>query len=443
MRLCPPDEATAGKTTLRVLFFEDDIDDLDLTRRALADARFEVVSDVAVSIEQFRKHLQSKTYDVILSDYRMPGNTGMDCFEALIAEGVNTPFILVTGSLGDEKAVECLKQGVADYVLKDRLARLPIAIRRALEEQRLKSEQAQTQEVLRRQNLELEEKNRRIEAANRMKSEFLANMSHELRSPLNGIIGFTELLYDGKLGAIPAKPREFLNRIHRSAKHLLELINGVLDLSKIEAGRMELRAEWVGLSSAIQEVTGILGALAAEKGISIETAIEPTVENVCTDAGRFKQILHNYLSNAIKFTGDRGRIRVRLAPEGLTEFRLEVSDTGIGIPAGDIPRLFVEFQQLDSTMAKRYQGTGLGLALTKRIVEAQGGRVGVESRPGEGSTFYAVLPRCVVDRAGATAGEQHTLAGLAMLERALEAENSSGEAGAAESGLVLSRDGAV
>ena len=246
---------------------------------------------------------------------------------------------------------------------------------------------------LRSQNLELERQNRKVEEANRMKSEFLANMSHELRSPLNGIIGFTELLYDGKLGAIAEKPREFLNRIHKSAKHLLQLINGVLDLSKIEAGRLDLRLERVRLPELVQEVAGVLGAMAAERRIRIAIELDSEVDRVTTDPGRFKQILYNYLSNALKFTPEGGNVTVRLKPEGQADFRLEVSDTGVGIHEQDIPRLFTEFQQLDSTAAKRYQGTGLGLAVTKRIVEAQGGRVGVRSRLGAGSTFYAVLPR--------------------------------------------------
>jgi PAS domain S-box-containing protein len=243
------------------------------------------------------------------------------------------------------------------------------------------------------QNQKLDERNRRIEAASRMKSEFLANMSHELRSPLNGIIGFSELLYDGKLGALAERPREFVGRIHASASHLLQLINGVLDLSRIEAGRLEFHPERLLVSDIIREVAGIVSALAAEKRICIETEIEAGVDDVTLDAGRLREVLYNYLSNALKFTGEKGRVVVRLKSEGPAQFRLEVSDTGIGILEKDIGRLFVEFQQLDATMAKRYQGTGLGLALTKHIVEAQGGRVGVASRIDEGSTFFAVLPR--------------------------------------------------
>jgi CheY-like chemotaxis protein/nitrogen-specific signal transduction histidine kinase len=249
------------------------------------------------------------------------------------------------------------------------------------------------EDQLRSQNLKLEEHNQRVEAASRMKSEFLANMSHELRSPLNGIIGFSELLYDGKLGAIPDRPKEFIGRVHASASHLLQLINGVLDLSKIEAGHLEFCPEPLFVSDIVQEVTGILSSQATKKQIRIETEIEPGVDEVNIDPGRLRQVLYNYLSNALKFTGERGLVVVRLKSEGSAHFRLEVSDTGIGVSKEDIGRLFVEFQQLDATVAKRYQGTGLGLALTKRIVEAQGGRVGVTSKLGQGSTFFAVLPR--------------------------------------------------
>ena len=250
------------------------------------------------------------------------------------------------------------------------------------------------EEQLRGQNFELEEQNRRLNEASRMKSEFLANMSHELRSPLNGIIGFAELLHDGRLGAVSEKVKEFLARIHKSARHLLQLINDLLDLSKIEAGRLSLYPEPVHLAGLIEEVVAIQAAVAAPKKIRIVTELSPEIGSVTTDASRFRQILYNYLSNALKFTDEGGEVTVRLQPQGANEFCLEVSDTGIGIAPQDIPRLFTEFQQLDATASKRYPGTGLGLALTKRIVEAQGGEVGVRSRPGEGSTFFVVLPRC-------------------------------------------------
>jgi CheY-like chemotaxis protein len=192
---------------------------------------------------------------------------------------------------------------------------------------------------------------------------------------------------------------------------LLGLINGVLDLSKIEAGRMESRPEPVSLPGVVREVTGILSPLAGEKSIRIETSLDPELEEVTTDPSHLKQVVYNYLSNAIKFTDIGGLVSVTTQREGQKEFRLAVTDTGIGISPAGIEKLFVEFQQLDGGDAKRHSGTGLGLALTKRIVEAGGGRVGVRSEPGKGSTFYAVLPRM------ATQAERFTaLASVLVIE---------------------------
>jgi PAS domain S-box-containing protein len=232
-----------------------------------------------------------------------------------------------------------------------------------------------------------------LEKANRLKSEFLANMSHELRTPLNGIIGFAELMYDGKVGPVLTEHKEYLGDILTSARHLLQLINDVLDLSKVESGKMEFRPEPVDLTRLVGEARDIVRTLAAQKRIPIEIKIDPALTGIISDPAKLKQILYNYVSNAIKFTPDGGRVEIRIKPEGTEMFRMEVEDTGIGIRPEDMGRLFVEFQQLDSSMAKKYPGTGLGLALTKRIVETQGGKVEVKSRPGQGSVFSATLPR--------------------------------------------------
>jgi signal transduction histidine kinase len=218
-------------------------------------------------------------------------------------------------------------------------------------------------------------------------------MSHELRTPLNGIVGFAELMHDAKLGPISAEQKEYLGDILTSARHLLALINDILDLSKVEAGKMDFRPEPVEVGTVVSEVRDILGPLTTGKHIEIAVAIDPAVDVVVVDPGKLKQILYNYCSNALKFTPDRGRVTIRVMGEGHNEFRVEVEDTGIGIKVPDMDRLFTEFQQLDDGANKTYAGTGLGLALTKRIVEAQGGRVGVRSTFGEGSTFFAVLPR--------------------------------------------------
>jgi PAS domain S-box-containing protein len=229
--------------------------------------------------------------------------------------------------------------------------------------------------------------------ANRMKSEFLANMSHELRTPLNAIIGFASLMHKGRVGALSDEHREYLGDILTSSRHLLQIINDILDLAKVESGKMEFRPEVVDLEQLISEVRDILRGLASSKHIKVETRIDPEVRSQVLDPSRIKQVLYNYLSNAIKFTGEGGQVTVRVTPEGGDAFRLDVDDTGIGISPEEIPRLFVEFEQLDGSAGKKYQGTGLGLALTRRIVEAYGGRVEVKSVVGRGSTFSAVLPR--------------------------------------------------
>ena len=246
---------------------------------------------------------------------------------------------------------------------------------------------------LRRQNAELEEQYRRVLEANRLKSEFLANMSHELRTPLNAIIGFTELLGDGKLGAVTADQKEYLGDILTSSRHLLQLIDGVLDLAKVESGRMQFHPTPVDVGLVVDEVRDMLRGLAVERRIATTIEVAAGLAPVVTDAAKLKQVVYNYLSNALKFTPEGGRVTLRVGPEGPDRFRLEIEDTGIGIRPEDQARLFVEFQQLDAGTAKKYPGTGLGLALTKRIVEAQGGRVGVDSAPGRGSTLFAVLPQ--------------------------------------------------
>jgi protein-histidine pros-kinase len=241
--------------------------------------------------------------------------------------------------------------------------------------------------------LQEELRRKTLEEANRLKSEFLANMSHELRTPLNAIIGFSELMHDGRLGPVSEPHKEYLGDILTSSKHLLQLINDVLDLAKVEAGKIEFQPESVELRKLVEETCDIVRALAAKKRLRIETFIDAEVNQVTLDPGKLKQVLYNYLSNAIKFTPDGGRITVSVVPEDPDRFRLEVKDTGVGIKPEDLGKLFIEFQQIDASLAKPYQGTGLGLALTKKIVEAQGGRVGVNSIVGTGSSFFAVLPR--------------------------------------------------
>ena len=240
---------------------------------------------------------------------------------------------------------------------------------------------------------QLEAENERIHTANRMKSEFLANMSHELRTPLNAIIGFAELLVDDAVEPGSPEYGMFLSDILSSGRHLLSLINDILDLSKVEAGKIEFRPETIDPAECVSAVAMVLRGQAGSKNIRVEAEVDPEVGEVSIDPGRFKQILYNYVSNALKFTREGGRVVIRLRPESESTFRVEVEDNGIGIAEADLARLFVEFEQLDGGIGKTQGGTGLGLALTRRLVEAQGGYAGATSTLGEGSVFYAVLPR--------------------------------------------------
>ena len=231
-----------------------------------------------------------------------------------------------------------------------------------------------------------------LHEANRLKSEFLANMSHELRTPLNGIIGFSEVLIDEKAGPLGSRQKEYLNDILNSGRHLLQLINDVLDLSKVEAGKMDLFPETFALPAAVAEVCSVLNPLAKKKNIPIRSQIAPAAEQVTLDQQKFKQVLYNLVSNAVKFTDEGGRVDIVASAQDSSGLRLEVRDSGVGIKADDFSKLFVEFQQLDSGVSRRHQGTGLGLALTKKIVELQKGTITVESEPGRGSTFTVTLP---------------------------------------------------
>ena len=250
-----------------------------------------------------------------------------------------------------------------------------------------------TAEQARQQAVWLAAENRRVQESSRLKSLFLANMSHELRTPLNAIIGFSELLTREDQPADPARQAQWLQHIASSGRHLLAMINDVLDLSKVEAGKLDFHPEALDLPALVDDVMSTVAVLAAPRGIALSSAIAPDLRDLVLDPARLKQVLLNYLSNAIKFTPAGGRVELRMLGEGPRLWRLEVEDSGIGIPADRVGQLFVEFQQLDDGLSKRHQGTGLGLALTRRLVEAQGGRVGVYSEPGRGSRFYAVLPR--------------------------------------------------
>jgi signal transduction histidine kinase len=263
---------------------------------------------------------------------------------------------------------------------------------------------------VRRSERSLVAKNVELQRAARLKGEFLANMSHELRTPLNAIIGFSDLMLSEGVGPVNAQQREFLEAVLRNGRHLLELISGILDLSKVEAGRMSLSLAPTDLREAITGAVADTESLRRAKQQSVWLELDDTPLHVIADGIRVRQVLFNLLSNASKFTAEGGSIilsalstRAPLAPpaERAGDERklvtkdvvwVSVADTGIGIAPEDMPKLFQEFSQVDSTASRQAQGTGLGLALSKKLVELHGGTIGAESLPGRGSTFWFILP---------------------------------------------------
>ena len=238
---------------------------------------------------------------------------------------------------------------------------------------------------------EIQNKSHELQVANQHKSEFLANMSHELRTPLNAIIGFSEVLQEKMFGEMNAKQAEYVDDIHSSGRHLLSLINDILDLSKIEAGRMELDMANFHLPSAIDNALTLVRERAMRHGIELASDVDADLGEFVADERKFKQIMLNLLSNSVKFTPEGGRIEVRARRlEGMAE--IAVSDTGIGIAEKDQAAVFEEFRQVGTDYTKKAEGTGLGLSLTKRFVELHGGTLRLESELGKGSTFIFTLP---------------------------------------------------
>ena len=237
---------------------------------------------------------------------------------------------------------------------------------------------------------EIADKSRQLEAASQHKSEFLANMSHELRTPLNAIIGFSEVLAEKMFGDVNDKQAEYLRDILESGRHLLSLINDILDLSKIEAGRMELEVSEFDLPQAIQNALTLVRERALRRGIALHHVIDAPVADIRADERKVKQVLLNLLSNAIKFTPEGGRIEIRAAStDGMVE--VSVADTGVGIAPEDQETVFEEFRQVGPA-DKKAEGTGLGLALSRKFIELHGGQIRVTSQVGLGSTFTFTLP---------------------------------------------------
>lgn len=385
---------------VNILLVDDDARNLDVLDIILESPDYRLVR--AQNADEALRALNSENFAVMVLDIRMPDMSGLELAQ-MIKQRKKTqhmPIIFLTAYYKeDEHILQGYDAGAVDYLSKPcspAILRSKIAVfaelyrkTRQLAEQNDAIVRANTEALAARQLAE--EHARKAEAASGYKSNFLASMSHELRTPLNGIIGFTELLYDEKAGPVPPQQKECLGDVLNSARHLLQLINDVLDLAKVESGKMQLRSEVFPVRKAIEEVCSVVKGMAHKKHLRLDIDVSASLEAVTLDQQKFKQVLYNLLSNAVKFTRDGGRITVR-ARQLDQHLELCVHDTGIGIKAGDLQRIFVEFEQLDSGLSRRFEGSGLGLALTKKIVEFLGGQITVDSEPGQGSLFTVLLP---------------------------------------------------
>jgi len=385
-----PGQSASAAPILRVLLLEDNDLDAELV---LESVRAEgIVCDVrrAYDEETYAQVLSRKDFELILSDFSLPGYDGFRALDAARASVPEVPFIFVSGAIGEELAIESLRRGATDYVLKTRLDRLGPAVLRALAE----AEDRRLRRVVEeeRDRLLVSERTARdaAETANRLKDEFLALVSHELRTPLGAILGWAALLAESPENAVMV--RKGVATIERNARAQARIIDDILDISRIITGKLHIDAQPVEVSSFIAAAMDAMRPAASAKGI--EMVFEPHLQvgHVFGDAQRLQQIVWNLVSNAVKFTPAQGRITVAVAPvDACVEIRVE--DTGIGIEPHLLPFVFDRFRQGDSTITRSHGGLGLGLSIVRHLVELHGGRVEVDSGGlGRGSSFSVRIP---------------------------------------------------
>ncbi|NMG11203.1 hybrid sensor histidine kinase/response regulator [Brasilonema sp. UFV-L1] len=394
---------------LRILVVDDDEVDRMTVRHVLIKAGVEMELSEVGDGKSAIAFLSHTLYDCVFLDYRLPDQDGLSLLQNLRSSHITVPVIVLTGQEDEQIAVELIKAGAIDYHLpKSRLSseilvqvlRNAIRVYRAEKQVALVNQQLrQSNELLIRKNQELEAQQQHIELQNlrlieasRLKSQFLATISHELRTPMNAIIGFSQLLLRPRCGELTHQQRDMVERILNNAKHLLMLLNEVLDFSKLEAGRLDLKPQIFDLSKVVNDTVQEMRSLAEEKNLSLFLQMDLQNPVMFNDPMRIRQILTNLLSNAVKFT-ESGGIGVELKELSENQVGITVLDTGIGIPSTDLQKIFEAFRQVDQSITRKYSGTGLGLPIIKALVQIMGGNISVESQLGEGSVFRIQLPR--------------------------------------------------
>ncbi len=394
--------------TLKILVVGDDEVDRMAVCCALIKAGVQMeLSEVGDGNDAFSA-LSTTAYDCVFLNYRLVDEDGLALIQQLRFSEIKVPLVVITGQGDEEIAVQLIKAGATDYLSKSKISpetlsqvlRSAIRVYRAEMQAALANQQLrESHEQLIRKNQELERQQQEIQMQNfklleasQLKSDFLASITHELRTPMNAIIGFSQILLRPKLGQLTPQQADMLERILNNGKHLLMLLNEVLDFSRLEAGRLNFKAEIFDVLKVINLAIGEMRSLADAKNLSLlmQTDLQNTL--IFNDPVRVKQILINLLSNAIKFT-ESGEIWVEVKELPENRVAIIVQDTGIGIASRDFKSIFEAFRQVDQTITRKYPGTGLGLAIIDSLVRMMGGKIFLESKLGLGSMFKIELPR--------------------------------------------------
>ena len=370
------DEIAAAPTgqiggKLRVMLVEDESADAELVLRALQQAGFDTSADIVQNAAEFSALILKHSYDVILADYKLPNWNGMESIELLRREGLDVPVIMVSGALGELTAVECIKQGAADYVLKDHLTRLPQSVRRALREKKLRQEHKHTLEELARSNRDLE--------------QFAYVASHDLQEPLRMVASYTQLLAERYGGKLDADADKFIHYAVDGALRMQTLVRDLLAFSRI--GRDGAHPDRTNCNAVLETAVKNLGIAIEQSGAQVTHHHLPTI---VIDTSQLLQVFQNLIGNAIKFRdSEPPTIQVSASEEG-KDWVFSVADNGIGIAPEHAETVFTIFKRLHTR--EEYPGSGIGLSICKKIIEQQGGKIWIDSQPGQGCTFKFTLP---------------------------------------------------